>query len=250
MEDLLKVVICDDEKTAISIISASVEALLVSRGIQVEVNTFTSIKKCYSYVKSNPIDLLFLDIAMPEADGITAAQKIVSLKLEKHPDIIFVSSNQNRVFDSFQVQPFGFVRKDNFMQDITNVLKRYVDTKLTRKEEIKQFELRDGKGVSVLNAASVIYIESYRNIQTVFLTENKSIKLHSTMDNVTQQVKNFDFIRIHKGYIVGCKHINSFGRNDVTLSNGRILPVGRVYYKEAIERYMTYIRISGIKTIG
>ncbi|MDC7287470.1 LytTR family DNA-binding domain-containing protein [Blautia schinkii] len=250
MNGVLEVVICDDEETAISIISASVEALFTSRGISVNIQKFVSAKSCYQYLKTSMPDLLFLDIAMPEADGIALAKKLVARNLDKKPDIIFVSNNQSRVFDSFQVLPFGFVRKDNFMNDISNVLKRYVETRLMGEEKVKKFELRDSNGISVLNASKVTYIESYRNTQTVYVAGGEKIVLHSTMDHIYEQVKNYDFVRIHKGFIVGYKHIKNFGRNEIILDTGETLPVGRVYYKDAMEQYMTYIRTNGIKGIG
>lgn len=250
MSKILKIVICDDEEAAIAIISASVEALLASRGIPSEIHKFISAKKCLEYFKGETADLLFLDIAMPEADGIMLAKKLLSLKPEKKPEIVFVSNNQSRVFDTFQVQPFGFVRKDNFMNDISNVLKRYVETKLTGKENARQFEIHDSSGVSVLRVSKIMYIESYRNTQTVHLNGSENVILHSTLDNVFNQVKDYDFIRIHKGYIIACAYIKNFGRSEIMLKSGEILPVGRVYYKEAMEKYMTYIRVNGITGIG
>lgn len=250
MKKRLKIVICDDEATAISIISASVDALLSSRGISAEILTYTSAKECYRYLRKEQVDVLFLDIAMPEADGIYMAKKLLSLKLEKNPDIIFVSSNQNRVFDSFQVLPFGFVRKENFMKDISDVMTRYVESKMGNQEETQRFELRDASGVSVVRADHLLYIESYRNRQTVHLTDGKNVILHSTMDNIYEQVKDFNFIRIHKSYIAGCRYIRNFGRNEIVLSNEEVLPVGRIYYKNAMEQYMTYIRMNGIQGLG
>ncbi len=250
MSRILKIAICDDEEAAIAIISASVEALLASKGIPSELHKFISAKKCLEYFKSEAADLLFLDIAMPEADGIMLARKLMSLKTERKPEIIFVSNNQNRVFETFQVQPFGFVRKDNFMNDISNVLKRYVETKMTSKDTARQFEIHDASGVSLVRVSRIMYIESYRNTQTVHLHEGENIILHSTLDNIFSQVKDYDFIRIHKGYIVACAYIKNFGRNEIVLKSGEALPVGRVYYKEAMERYMTYIRVNGITGIG
>ena len=250
MRTSLRIVICDDEEIAISIISASVEALFASHGVAVVMKKFTSARKCYQYLLGDEVDLLFLDIAMPDADGIKLARKVVDNKLRKQPDIIFVSSNQSRVFDSFQVQPFGFVRKDNFMNDISDVLKRYVENKLMLQDNEKQFELKDSKGVFIRNAAELMYIESYRNTQMVYLADGETRVLHSTMDHISEQVKDHSFIRIHKGYIVGCRHIKNFGRSEVMLNSGISLPVGRVYYKSAVEQYMSYIRMNGIKGIG
>lgn len=250
MKKNVKIVICDDEATAISIVSASVEALLSSKGICGLIEKFTSAKRCMAYLKANAVDLIFLDIAMPEIDGIEFGRKILSLQQVQHPDIIFVSSNQDRVFDSLDIQPFGFVRKDNFMNDIAKVMNRYVEKRLAKQEDKLKFEIRDGEGVKVLDASSINYIESYRNTQTIHLTDGASLTMHATMDSVMDQLKDYSFIRIHKGYIVGCQNIKQFGRNEVVLFSGERLPVGRVYYQKAMESYMTFIRQNGIVGLG
>lgn len=250
MKNSVKIVICDDEATAISIVSASVEALLSSKGIRVSIEKFTSAKRCMAYLKANTADLIFLDIAMPEIDGIEFGRKILSVSQIQQPDIIFVSSNQDRVFDSFDIQPFGFVRKDSFMNDIAKVMNRYVEKRLTKQENKLKFEIRDAEGIKVLDSSSINYIESYRNTQTIHLTDGASIMMHATMDSVMEELKDYSFIRIHKGYIVGCQNIKQFGRNEIVLLSGERLPVGRVYYQKAMESYMTFIRQNGIVGLG
>ena len=113
MGNPLTIVICDDEEIAISIVSASVEALFTSRGIQTEIESFTSPGKCFEYIRKNDVNLLFLDIAMPEEDGIELGKQIMELKEEDCPEIVFVSSNQDRVFDSFAVHPYYTYKHGN-----------------------------------------------------------------------------------------------------------------------------------------
>lgn len=250
MSDPITIVLCDDEKIAISIVSASVEAIFSSRGIPTKMECFTSAKKCFAYIKKNPVNLVFLDIAMPEEDGIDLGKRIMELKKEKSPDIIFVSSNQDRVFDSFVVQPFGFVRKDQFMKDVSSVLSRYVETKVMTGRKSHHLEIQEANKVLVLETESIKYIESYRNSQTVYLKNQESVTLHATMDKIMEKLQELDFIRIHKGYIVNCESIKKFSRNEAELFSGEKLPVGRAYYGQAAEAFMTYIRLHGVVGIG
>lgn len=249
MKEILKVVICDDETTAAEIISASVEALLAGSGVAVRIAKFTSARECYQYVKRENVDLWFLDIAMPEADGIILAKKILKYKKERMPILIFVSSKQERVFDSFSVMPFGFVRKDHFMKDISEVMGRYVEQKLVQRESEICFEIHEAGEVTVLKAAQILFVESFRKTQTVHLKDAQPVALHSTMDQIYEKLKKYDFIRIYKSYIVNSRQIESFGRNEVLLTSGKRLPVGRAYCRDAMEQYMNFIRENGIHSI-
>ncbi len=243
MNNPIRIVICDDEATAISIISASVEALLTSRGVAVEMNKFTSAEACIGFVRQHPVDLVFLDLSMPEMDGLEMARAIRQIQ---DPALVFVSSQQERVFDTFEVEPFGFVRKSSFMQDISSLLNRYLDT-VNEKEPGRRFlEINGINGVSLVEISEITYIESFRNKQVLHQADGSTRDMHTTMETLMAQLKPFGFLRIHKGYLVACAHIRHFGRTEVELTDQVRLPVGRTNYHEAMEGYMTYIRRSGI----
>lgn len=246
----LSVVICDDEATAISIVSASVEALFTSRGINVHMQTFQSAKNCLSWMKENHTDLAFLDIAMPEEDGLDLGRRLRELPQAEDLEIVIVSSNQNRVFEAFSIRVFGFVRKDQFMKDISEVITRYIETKQPKKKESKRLELRDANGSAVVDADAVTYIESYRNTQKVYLKDGEKVSMRTTMEHVLEQLAGLGFVRIHKGYIVNCAYIKKFNKNEVILHSGEHLPVGRVYHGQAAEAFMTYIRLHGVLEIA
>lgn len=108
----MKIGILDDNQSVIGIIRSAVEDILQSNKIEGQIYTYTSYNDMNKGFESSPFDLVFLDINMPDCDGINYA---VSVK-NNHPntDIAFISSKEERVFDSFKVNPIGFVRKSNF----------------------------------------------------------------------------------------------------------------------------------------
>ena len=243
MKNPIHIVICDDEQTAISIISASVEALLTSRSVGVTIEKFTSASECVEYLRQRPVDLVFLDLSMPEMDGLELARAIRQMQ---DPALVFVSSQQERVFDTFEVEPFGFVRKDRFMQDISALLNRYLDTVGDKEPGRRFLEINGINGVTLVEISQITYIESFRNKQVLHQADGSTKDMHTTMETLMAQLKPFGFLRVHKGYLVACAHIRHFGRTEVELITRERLPVGRTNYHEAMEGYMAYIRRSGI----
>ena len=72
-------------------------------------------------------DLVFLDIDMPKYSGMDVAEEI--RKKSADTDIIFVSNREDRVFETFSVQPFGFIRKNCFTEDLNATLRQYIQKK-------------------------------------------------------------------------------------------------------------------------
>lgn len=246
----IRTVILDDDTAIISIISSTVEQVFRARGVESEVEMFSSAKKCFEWLGKNHADLLLLDINMPEIDGVKFGQNVRNKLAGKSPDIVFISGNEERVFDVFELSAFGFVRKDNYLDDISRVLARYIDVRVVKKSTSQVFEVKDSRGVSVFDARDIVYLESFRNNQSVHLRDGSSVTLHSTMATLEKKLcTSNNLIRIHKSYIVNCEFIGSFGRVEVILKSKDKVPVGRVYYVDGVEKYMNWIKLRGVRTI-
>lgn len=247
----ISIAIVDDEKIALDLVSVSVSKIVQSEGYACQISTFGSQHEFLRAYAGEDFDLLLLDISMPEGDGIVFANKVLAFKPNNPPTLIFVSSHQDRVFDSLSVHPFGFIRKDNFLSDIPNVISRYLAS-LSQKENTKTvLRFEEGHTQRMVDASTISYIESRRNDQYLHLeNEKEPLLIHSTLDKLAEQVQACSFIRIHKSYLVNLAFLKSFGHNEVLLSNGEKLPVGRSHYAKAMEEYLAYVRTYKILKIG
>lgn len=241
----MKIGILDDNQSVIGIIRSAVEDILQSNKIEGQIYTYTSYKDMNKGFESSTFDLVFLDINMPDCDGINYA---VSVK-NNHPntDITFISSKEERVFDSFKVNPIGFIRKSNFLLDISEILNRYLNKKRIKKHEEALF-VSNGAKVSV-NLSEVSYIEGQGVNQTLhFYNNTKSpIQISSKMEILENDLESMGFIRIHKGYIVNFIFIKSIEKNNILLlKDGIILPVSRRKSAEVKEKLLSNCEKYGI----
>ena len=241
----MKIGILDDNQSVIGIIRSAVENILQSNKIEGQIYTYTSYKDMNKGFESSPFDLVFLDINMPDCDGINYA---VSVK-NNHPntDIAFISSKEERVFDSFKVNPIGFVRKSNFLLDISEILNRYLNKKRIKKHEEALF-VSNGAKVSV-NLSEVSYIEGQGVNQTLHFYNNTKnpIQISSKMEILENDLESMGFIRIHKGYIVNFIFIKSIEKNNILLlKDGIILPVSRRKSAEVKEKLLSNCEKYGI----
>lgn len=235
----LTIALCDDDTRAIPIIAGAVESTFRARGIQTELSRFNSGKALLKSLESNSYNLLLLDIEMPGMDGIALGKAIRAQNIDTK--IVYVSEAESRVFESFFVQPLGFVRKSNFLNDINAVVDLYLKT--TEKEKAANYlDFTTRSGILTLKSQEIIYIESIRNYQYLVVDgKNEPIEIKMTMDKLESMTVPYGFIRIHKGFLVNHEYIQHLTTTTATLRDGRELPIGRTKAQEVKMKYLNLI---------
>lgn len=248
MNERLRIAVCDDESRAAAIVSASVGSVFQDMGIDISLETFLGAGQLLERIGTKAFDLIFLDISMPKMDGVMLGKAIQ--ESGNAGSIVFVSSRTDRMFDTFAVQPFGFVRKNRFMDDLNEVITRFVE----KREKGAQGHvvcLKDGQGTVSINIDCVKYIECVRNTQILHFEDGKTAyKVYSRMETLEQELRKYSFIRIHKGYLASCKFIRRIDARSALLTTGEELPVGRSHYRQVMDEYLAYISSTGAPYIG
>ena len=231
---------CDDDTNALPVIAGAVKSAFMARNIRTEVKCFRSGKRLLEALKTEHFHLVLLDIDMPEMDGIETGKQI----REKHDDvrIVYVSEAESRVFESFQVQPLGFVRKSNFLNDITAVVQVYIKNAM-QKEEGDMLEFTTRTSLLRLKKSAVLYIEGSRNYQVIHMNEDgaKTEEVKMTMEKLEEMLAPKGFIRIHKGFLVNYQYIRRIHTSVVELKDGTELPVGRSKMPEVKAKYLSLL---------
>ena len=235
----IKIALCDDDKRALPVIAGAVESAFGANGIQPEIEKFTSGEKLLEATAQTRYQLLLLDIEMPGMDGIAVGKQLRARGDETM--IVYISEAESRVFESFMVQPLGFVRKSNFLNDISAVVELYLKT--TAKEQKGDYlDFKTRPGILTLRSRQVRYIEGSRNYQYLYAEGRATpIEIKMTMDKLEEMTEPFGFIRIHKGYLVNFQAIQHISATAATLQDGTELPIGRSKVGEVKMKYLTLI---------
>lgn len=242
MAGIIKIAVCDDDVAALNIVSGATESTFRSKGFEVEIQTFTKVSQVQEAMKANEFELLLLDIDLPGMDGIAFGH--VLRKLNKHIEIIFVSNREDRVFESFAVHPFGFVRKSHFLKDITDVVDSYLIARPKKKTHMMVMQLRD-KTLSV-PISGVMYVEGNKKSQLVHIkNKTQPIEMFSSMEKLENDLYQHGFIRIHKGYLVNYLYIRLIGTVDVELINGEKILISRRKIQQTKARFLELVQGSG-----
>ncbi|MCI9031502.1 MAG: response regulator transcription factor [Clostridia bacterium] len=238
----INIAVCDDEKQALSIISMALTGVFAEKNIDARIEVFEKAEEFVERINkaSDYFDVIMLDIRMPRIDGISLASKI----RERDPKvkIVFVSSEENRVFDAFLVNVFYFIRKSNLIDDINNFCNLYVKGSET-KEENNMLVLKQGSTDISIAVETIKYVESERYKQNIYLSGKKepTVVIYG-LDKIEEMLKDCGFLRIHKAFLVNNAFISKISSDTVTLISGEQLLVSRRRLKEVRLEHLRLVK--------
>lgn len=237
----MKIAICDDNKNALNFIYSTVNNEFKKLGIMAQVVAYSDSRVLMEVQKKDPYDILFLDISMPNIDGFELAREI--RETSKNIFIIFITSKGELVYDSFDYQPFCFIRKDN-PDNIVKNIRRVIEKLSYYMKQNKSFIL-DCDGIkTVVQYIDLMYVKSDRHYLEYHLVDGSVLKERESLKNKEKELEQFDFIKIHQRYIVNLKYVKFVDkrRETLILKNDERLEVSRNCKNSADEKFTQYLR--------
>jgi DNA-binding LytR/AlgR family response regulator len=180
-----------------------------------------------SALETEKIDLLFLDIRMPDISGIDFYRSLV-----KKPQVIFTTAYSEFAIDGFELKAMDYLMKPiSFEKFITacNRVKDFIEIK-NQKDKLKEFFfINVSHKMHKIFYDDILYLEGYKDYTKVHLisSPNPLLILHN-LKYFEDLLDNNEFIRIHRSYIVSLRKINTASRKSVTINNNS-LPVSDNY---------------------
>lgn len=186
--------------------------------------------------------LAFIDIDLKQINGILLSKKIKQYNF--NCDIVFISAKNNLIHSSLSVQPFFFIRKSNYNEDLY-IFYELVKNSLSNKTMI-QISCKSTK--ITIPVKNIIYIESIQHILTINSINTKQYRDNRSLKEFASLLPANYFIQIHKSFLINCKYIYSISRGSVILYkniNNKDefikLRISRSYQKEFENKYQEYL---------
>ena len=230
---ILKCLIVDDEPPAIRLLEKYVAKIPF---LQLEATTTSSIQ-ALSLIEQSNIDLVFLDIQMPELTGLQLS-KIIKGKTK----IIFTTAYSQFALDSYDVNAVDYLLKpfefERFYEAVKKVESTYVNQnqvlEIPKNTSEYLFVKTDGKNnFEKVYVKDILYIEGLKNYVAIHLFE-KQIITNNTLKNIEDLLPKSEFIMTHKSFIVSLRHITKTDSLCVYIGDKNI-PIGDTYKKELFE---------------
>lgn len=236
MRKKLVVGICDRNKTeVVRVRDEFCRCMAVLGEPEAELHLFCNGRELYESSRTCFYDLIFVDLVLPEMDGMELA-RLLGMN-HRGLRIVFVSAQEDRVFDTYECMPLWFVRKNRLSEDMPRAVNKYFQVTAPI-----HYKLRTKEGFRYRNVVlgDILYIECSGHTLTVQLTDRAAYHVYGSLKPVEEELSGYGFLRIHKNYLVNLQYVREVGNRTLMLYNGTELDLGINRKKviiEAVEKY-------------
>ncbi|OIV42744.1 LytR/AlgR family response regulator transcription factor [Flavobacterium johnsoniae] len=192
---------------------------------------FESAEDALPFIEKQKVDVLFLDIDMPDLNGIEFRKKAMEI-----PVCVFITAHPEHAVESFQIETLDFIVKplklDRFAQTVSRI-EEFMEVRL----KASLFEasiggdtiyIKEGHDQTKVKLHEILYLEALKDY-TLIITDKKRHCVLSSIGNLLKEDHFQSFIRIHRSYAVQKQFIQKMNSTEIILNNNVTIPVGRSY---------------------
>ena len=196
------------------------------------IGAFNAAIEANAFLNSNTVDLVFLDINLPDISGIDFIKTIKNppaiIMTTAYPDYAVSSFELDTIVD-YLVKPFSFDRFLKAINKTKNRVEKLVSSSVENNNETLFLNVDKTLHKIVIN--DILHLESDRNYITI-VTKNKKLSFIDSLKNWNEKLSEEHFIQVHKSFIINRKYVDKISGNEIYVQGNRI-PIGRTY-KQAL----------------
>ena len=220
------IIIDDDEIDKLTVLSFAKKFPVLD-----VLGVFDSAQDAFPFIEKQKVDILFLDIDMPDLNGIDFRKQALEI-----PVCVFITAHPEHAVESFQIETLDFIVKplklDRFAKTISRI-EEFMEIRI----KASLFEasiggdsiyIKEGHEQTKVKLHEILYLEALKDY-TLIITDKKRHCVLSSIGNLLKEDHFQSFIRIHRSYAVQKQFIEKMNSNEIILNNNISIPVGRSY---------------------
>lgn len=243
---MIRCLAIDDEPLALRQITGYIEKIPFLELAR----TFNSAVQAQQYLLNEKVDLIFVDINMPDLNGVDFVRS-----LESPPMVIFTTAYSEYAIEGFKLdaidyllKPFGFkefsrsANKANSLYELLNMKNAAADNRMEAEESASSpdkeyISVRADYKTSLIKISNIVYLESEGEYVRMNLNDGTKVVTLFRLKNMESSLPSDTFMRVHRSYIVNLKCITGYTKGRIFLENDDYVPIGE-NYKETFLKYV------------
>ncbi|MDU7029834.1 LytR/AlgR family response regulator transcription factor [uncultured Robinsoniella sp.] len=234
---MIHIAVVDDEHIFRDSVSEIVKNKMQCLEIPFKIHKLSDAKSLIDLVESIPISLIFLDIDMPEFNGLDAGEYL--FKRNYNREIVYVSGYENYVFDALKYYPFNFVRKTHMQHEIPRTIENFIGIYNT---DFKFITITSGYKTLRVLLKDILYISKMGRKTCITKSNEEPIYTWESMATIEKSCFDLGFSRISKDRIVNLKYVEGIEKGKITLNNGKTLPLSNEWLEVTVKQFLVYRR--------
>lgn len=211
-------IIIDDEPNAINLLEMYLRHFPEIQLICKE----TDPKKGLEIIKSNPPDLIFLDIDMPDMDGLTLADKIQSVNF--HSEIVFTTAHQHYAYAALGIEPLDFLTKPFLIDDVKPVISKYkvkaekknyqkkLDSLIHSQDNPVTIKLPSTKGILFVDIKDIVILRAKLHYTEIVLSDGSTETVIRTLNKLAALINSPSYFQVSRSVIINLNHLHRIER--------------------------------------
>lgn len=218
---MIKCIAIDDEPLALQLISeycAKISFLQLDK-------VFSNTDEAKNWLQENKVDLLFLDIQMPDINGLQFYKSLV-----EKPAVVFTTAYKDFAVEGFNVDAVDYLLKpfeyDRFLK-ATYKAKEYLDFLGSQELQLNSIFVKVNYEIMKINLKDLELVEALDDYIKLYIKPNPVLTL-MTLKSIQEKLPSRDFIRVHRSFIVPLAKIEKFSKTKLVVA-GKEIPIGSSY---------------------
>lgn len=211
----------DDEPLALQLINEYCGKISFLRLEKV----FTNTDEASAYLRQHPVDLLFLDIQMPDINGIQFYRN-----LSEKPLVVFTTAYKDFAVEGFNVDAVDYLLKpfeyDRFLKAAYKA-KEYLEFLSSQELQLNSIFIKVNYEIMKINLKDIELIEALDDYIKIYIKPNPVLTL-MTLKSIQEKLPARDFVRVHRSFIVPLARIEKFSKTKLWIT-GKEIPIGSSY---------------------
>ena len=238
-----RLAICDDEEIIRTVLKKYIHEICQEEHIQVLIESYENPMELLNQIQKYPerYDLIFLDVDMPEINGIETGKRIK--EVNEDVLIIFVTAHDKYALKAFEADAFQYMLKPA-RKDKLRVLLRKCHRILSKinREEQEFINIQEGERYTKVFYKDIIYFEKYKN-KVRIICEEQEYAPYLTLRELKEMLNEGPFVQCHQSIIIHKDKITEFKNNKIVILNDKYtLSVSRPYIKAIKNIFLDLLR--------
>jgi DNA-binding LytR/AlgR family response regulator len=213
----MNTVIIDDESPALELLRNFAERIPTLNIVFVTSDAMAGIE----FINSNPVDVLLLDIEMPDITGIELLKE-----LDELPVVVFTTAYSDYAMLGWELKAADYLLKPFSFERFTEAID-LARLKFESKRSSQFIVVPEDYNYVKINLEEINYIEGLKDYVKIF-TDTKRVITRMNLKKIEELISNMNFVRIHRSYVVSLSKIDSFTKTNVVIDQKKI-PIGKTY---------------------